>query len=371
MGAMNELIDAAAVDGLRAHLSAVRPALELDRLARLGDDLGAGRLGDPGLRERTDLVSAALLVDLPDGYDATVAVIRDALERPGFAGWTIWPVGEAVTSRALEASAPAHAFDDALGMMAELTPRLSSEFAIRRLLEHDLDRALPTVRGWTSSPDEHVRRLASEGTRAFLPWAIRVRSLLASPESTVPILDALYRDESDYVRRSVANHLNDLARQNPDLVVRVAERWLADPDVNTAGVVRHGLRTLVKKAHPGALEAMGFAPVVVSVSDPELDSDTVTLPGALGFRFVLGNDGPTTERMVVDYVVHFVKADGRRTEKVFKLTTVTLGPGESTTITKRHALRQMTTRVHHAGTHALELQVNGQRLTRTEFEVLL
>jgi 3-methyladenine DNA glycosylase AlkC len=371
MGAMNELIDAAAVDGLRAHLSAVRPDLPFDRLARLGDDLGAGRLGDPGLRVRTDLVSAALLVDLPEGYDATAAVVRDALERPGFAGWTIWPVGEAVTSRALAASAPAHAFDDALGMMAELTPRLTSEFAIRRLLEHDLERALPTVRGWTTHPDEHVRRLASEGTRAFLPWAIRVRSLLGSPESTVPILDALYRDESDYVRRSVANHLNDLARQNPDLVVRVAERWLAAPDASTAGVVRHGLRTLVKKAHPGALAAMGFAPVAVSVSDPELDSDTVTLPGALGFRFVLGNDGTTTARMAVDYVVHFVKADGRRSEKVFKLTTVTLGPGESTTIARRHALRQMTTRVHYAGTHALELQVNGQRLTRTEFEVLL
>jgi 3-methyladenine DNA glycosylase AlkC len=371
MGAMNELIDGTAVEALREHLRAVDPALTLDRVARVATDLRAGRLDDPSLRERTDLVSAALLADLPDDYDATVAVIRSALDRPGFAGWTMWPVGEAVTTRALAASAPPHAFDDALRMMAELTPRLSSEFAIRRLLEHDLERALPTVLSWATHPDEHVRRLASEGTRAFLPWAIRVRALLAAPEATLPILDALYRDESEYVRRSVANHLNDLARQHPDLVVSVAERWLADPDRNTAWVVRHGLRTLVKKAHPGALRVLGFAPVAVSVSGPELDGRAVTLPGELGFRFTLTNEGETTERMAVDYVVHFVKAGGHRTEKVFKLTTVTLRPGESTTIRKRHALRQMTTRVHHAGTHALELQVNGRRLTRTEFEVLL
>ena len=136
-------------------------------------------------------------------------------------------------------------------------------------------------------------------------------------------------------------------------------------------MVRHGLRTLVKKAHPGALAAMGFAPVTVSVSDPVLESGIVSLPGELDFSFVLTNDGATSERMAVDYVVHFVKSNGRQAEKVFKLTATTLGPGESIAITKRHAMRQMTTRVHYAGTHSLELQVNGQRLTRTDFDVVL
>jgi 3-methyladenine DNA glycosylase AlkC len=256
-------------------------------------------------------------------------------------------------------------------MMAELTPRLTSEFAIRRLLETDLPRALPVVLEWTGHHDAHVRRLASEGTRAYLPWGIRVRSLLAAPDVTVPILDALYRDESDYVRRSVANHLKDLSRHSPDLVIEVAERWLDSPDENTASVVRHGLRSLVKDAHPEALRVMGFAPVVVSVTAPALQNAEIALPGELAFSFVLTNDGDTTERMAVDYVVHFMKSNGRQSEKVFKLTATTLAPGESVTLGKRHALRQMTTRVHYAGTHALELQVNGQRLARTDFEVLL
>ena len=363
MGAMNELIDADAVAGLRSTLASAAPDLEFAALAVVAESFG-----EASLRERTDQVSAALLADLPRDYLAVAAVFRAALARPAFSGWTIWPVGETVTTLAL--GEPRH-FADALALLAELTPRLTSEFPIRRLLEHDLDAALPVIQGWTGHPDPHVRRLASEGTRAFLPWAIRVRALLARPQATVPILDALYRDDSDYVRRSVANHLNDLARQSPDLVVEVARRWLDAPDENTAWVVRHGLRTLVKKAHPGALGVMGFTPVDVTVSEPELDAASVTLPGDLGFRFVVTNDGATTERIAVDYVVHFVKSNGRQAEKVFKLTSATLAPGESVAIAKRHALRQMTTRVHYAGTHSLELQVNGQRHTRTDFEVLL
>src|SRR6185312_8644794 len=96
------------------------------------------------------------------------------------------------------------AFDDAMAVMAELTPLLSAEFAIRTLLRHDLDRALPVVQEWTAAPDEHVRRLATEGTRPYLPWSVRVPQILARPGVTVAILDALYRDESAYVRRSVA-----------------------------------------------------------------------------------------------------------------------------------------------------------------------
>lgn len=376
MGAMNELINADAVAGLGAHLARASPGAALERLSHLERHLrglDAEQAEALSLRARTDLVSTALLADLPDGYDATAAVIRLALADESFAGWVIWPVGETVTSRVLAASADGSAdrFDDGLALLAELTPRLTSEFSIRRLLEHDLERALPLVLALTSSDDEHVRRLASEGTRSFLPWAIRVRALLAAPHSTVPILDALYRDESDYVRRSVANHLNDLSRQNPDLVVEVAARWLAAPDDNTAWVVRHALRTLVKKAHPGALGLLGFAPVIVSVTAPVLESAAITLPGELGFSFTLTNDGETTERMAVDYVVHFMKSNGRQAEKVFKLTATTLAPGESVTLAKRHALRQMTTRVHYAGLHSLELQVNGQRLTRTDFELAL
>jgi 3-methyladenine DNA glycosylase AlkC len=320
------------------------------------------------LRERTDLVSAALVEALPADYPTAAAIVRGLLADPAFRGWGVWPVGETVTTLAL-ADGSTGAFDDALALMAELTPRLTSEFPIRRLLEADLGGALPIILTWTRHPDEHVRRLASEGTRAYLPWAIRVRALLADPAATVPIIDALYRDPSDYVRRSVANHLNDLSRHAPDVVVATAARWLADPASSTSAVLRRGLRTLIKKGHPAALALLGFAAVEVMVAAPELDKSVVELPCELGFSFTVTNGGTVATDVAVDYLVHYVKSDRRLAAKVFKLATRHLSPGETASFAKRHAFRQMTTRVHYPGTHAIEVQVNGQRYGRTEFEV--
>ncbi|WP_245861546.1 DNA alkylation repair protein [Compostimonas suwonensis] len=382
---MNELIDRGTVDRLRgilteaaARVASVEPAFTEPAFATPAfaeppfPALRQAAHGVDGLnlRARSDLVSAALEADLPDDYRAVSRLFRAALENPGFDDWMIWPVSETTTTLALASPDPRD-FDDGLALLAELTPRLTAEFAIRRFLEADLERSLASVERWTSSDDEHVRRLASEGTRPFLPWARRVRSVLASPESTVPILDALYRDESEYVRRSVANHLNDLSREQPELVTAVAAGWLRHPDENTVRVVRHGLRTLVKKAHPGALALMGFEEAAISVSEPVLDTAVVTLPGELGFAFEVTNEGETATRLGIDYVVYYVKSNGSHSEKVFKLTTALIEPGATLRVAKRHAFRPMTTRVHYAGEHALELQINGRRYAKTGFDVVL
>lgn len=362
MGAMNDLLDMAAVGDLEKRLWGLT-----------GSDFSViteQRLAPLSLRERTDLISATLLEILPPEYPAAAVIVRELLADPTFRGWTVWPVGETATTLAL-ADGGTVAFDDAMALMAELTPRLTSEFAIRRLLEADLERALPFLQEWTAHPDEHVRRLASEGSRAYLPWAIRVRALLVDPPATLGVIDALYRDPSDYVRRSAANHLNDLSRHAPEHVVAAAARWLADPAPTTASVVRHGLRTLVKKGNPAALALLGFAPIEVSVSPLELDVAVVDFPGELEFTFTVTNEGSAAADVAVDYAVHYVKADGRLAAKVFKLATRTLGARETASFTKRHSFRPMTTRVHHPGAHALEVQVNGQRYGRAEFVVRL
>lgn len=348
---------------LRACLAQVEPDLAFERLEAAADHL------DPlSLRARSDLVADALLADLPDDYPGVARTFRAALADPTFTGWMIWPVTEAVTTLALSSPGPRDV-EDGLALLSELTPRLTGEFAIRRFLAADLHRSLAVVRTWTADPDPHVRRLASEGTRPFLPWAVRVEAILAEPRSTVPILDDLRGDASDMVRRSVANHLNDLSRQQPDLVVEVAARWLQTPDESTAWVVRHGLRTLVKKAHPGALALLGFGAAQVAVSEPQLDTGTVTMPGDLGFAFDVTNEGTAPTRLAIDYAIHYLKSNGRHQEKVFKLVTRELAPGETVHVTKRHAFRPMTTRVHYPGLHVLELQVNGVRYTRSEFLV--
>jgi 3-methyladenine DNA glycosylase AlkC len=323
------------------------------------------------LRERSDLLRDALLADLPGGYESFVQTIRRAQAGvPLFSGWLIWPVTSAVAAKAIAENTD-EAFDDALALLGELTSRLTSEFAIRALLDHDLERALGIIQNWTVSDDVDLRRLASEGTRAFLPWSTRVQGLLAHPRATLPIITALYRDPSEYVRRSVANHLNDLSRQQPAVVVETARAWLAQPDENTARLVAHGLRTLVKRGDPDALSLLGFTPAEsIAVDGPILDRARVPFGGTERFTIGVTNTGSMPVRLAIDYIVHHWRANGTQTRKTFKLTTATLAPGEHLERAREHSFRAITTRRYYPGPHAIELQVNGIVMGRAPFELL-
>ena len=325
-------------------------------------------LGPLALRERADLLRDALLKDLPGSYDGLADTVREAArDEEIFTGWLIWPVTGAVAQRAVD-EGTGHAFDDALALLAELTGRLTSEFSLRPLLRHDPHRALKRIMPWTRSRDQDVRRLASEGTRPFLPWATRVPALQDDPRSTLPILNALYRDESEYVRRSVANHLNDLSRNHPDLVVETAAAWLAVPDDNTRRLVRHALRSLVKKGDPGALALMGFAPApALDITGPVLAEDSVPYGGTLHFTATLTNTGAEPVQLAIDYVIHHLRANGQHSTKTFKLATKLLEPSQSVEFSRTHSFREITTRRYYPGEHAVELQVNGARHGRAVF----
>lgn len=365
MGAMNDLLGPEAVEGLRTTLGRSSHTAGWTALAA-----AEAKLEPLSLRARCDLLAAALLSDLDVGYDQAADIIRTALNDESFSGWMIWPVSEAAVTLALQDDTT-RAFDDALALLFELTPRLTGEFAIRRLLLQDLDRALAQMQDWTQHPDEQVRRLASEGPRPYLPWAVRVPEIIARPEATLPLLHALHADSSQLVLRSVANHLNDIARHDPKTVVALAGKWQEEAGDGTPWVVRHGLRTLVKKAHPGALALLGFTPNAVSISVPELDQTEVQLPGEIAFTVAVTNNSLHPARLAVDYVVHYVKANGTLAPKVFKLAVAELEPGETRGFRKTHALRPMTTRVHYAGRHLLQVQVNGQLSAAAEFDVVI
>ncbi|MFJ6386958.1 DNA alkylation repair protein [Streptomyces sp. NPDC091972] len=365
MPSADELIGHHAVETLIRAIQTAAPDADLTSLRT-----APGQIAPISLRERADLLRDALLADLPGDFAALARIVRSARDSaPDFTGWLIWPVTSALATRAVQEDSHT-AFDDAMALLADLTGRLTSEFAIRTLLRHDLDRALGIISDWTVSPDAHVRRLASEGTRPYLPWAVRVPDILARPGVTMPVLDALHRDESDYVRRSVANHLNDLSRDHPDLVVDTARRWLVAPDPATERLVRHGLRTLVKRGHPGALDLLGFTPAAVEVDGPHLDRSTVPFGGSVRFTASVRNTGDTQARLAIDYVVHHRKANGGQTGKTFKLTTRTLAPGERIQVAREHSFRPITTRRYHSGTHAISLQVNGVASARADFELV-
>jgi 3-methyladenine DNA glycosylase AlkC len=322
-------------------------------------------LPELGLSDRARTVATAILTDLPGGYDTLAPVIRTALRDPALSGWMIWPVTEAVATAATSSGD----FEDGLALLAQLSPRLTSEFAIRTFLNADLDRSLATVLTWTGDTDPAVRRLASEGTRPRLPWAKQVPALNRQPAATVPILDRLHRDESDFVRRSVANHLNDISRLDPGLATSTARRWAAKPGPGTPWVIRHGMRTLVKQGDPDALALVGFSGdrAAFAVTGPTVTAGRVLLGDDLVFNASITNTSEASTTVAIDYVINHVKANGSRTPKVFKLGKKTLAPGTTVDITRRHPFRQITTRTYHAGEHDVQLQINGHRFGTATF----
>lgn len=351
-------------DAARTLLRTIRNAAQSADLSLLTGSVD--QLGPLALRARADLLRDALLVGLPGDYAEFARTIRQAAEDPDFQGWSIWPVTSAVAMKAVDEQTSA-AFDDGMSLLAELTGRLSSEFAIRTFLRADLDRALGTALEWTRSSDEHVRRLASEGTRPYLPWSVRVSEILARPGVTVPILDRLYRDDSDYVRRSVANHLNDFSRDVPDLVVRTAARWLDDPDAHTDRLVRHALRTVIKNGNADALALLGFAPADLEVTGPTLDVAELRIGESVRFDASIRNVGTEPAKVAIDYIVHHTKANGGVTGKTFKLTTKTIAPDESVDVARQHSFKTLTTRKYYPGPHSIELQINGVSYGLAEF----
>ncbi|GAA2334847.1 DNA alkylation repair protein [Streptomyces kunmingensis] len=361
----DELIGRHTVHGLTRAIRAVAPDADLTALRA-----APRQIDSLTLRQRADLLRDALLTDLPGDYAALARTVRMARDdTPHLTGWMIWPVTSALATRAVQEGG-AVVFDEAMELLASLTGRLTAEFALRTLLRHDLDRALHVIADdWTRSMDADVRRLASEGTRPYLPWAVRVPDIMARPGATVPILDVLYRDESEYVRRSVANHLNDLSRDHPEIVLDTARRWLDRPDTTTERLVRHGLRTLVKRGHPGALELLGFAPAVLEIDGPVLDRGTVPMGDSVRFTASIRNAGVHQARLSIDYVVHHRKADGSQTGKTFKLTTRTLAPDEQIQVTREHSFRPITTRRYYPGRHAISLRINGVDTDRADFEL--
>ncbi|MBF4461761.1 MULTISPECIES: DNA alkylation repair protein [unclassified Rathayibacter] len=363
MGTMDELINSTVVDHLRSSLHAVQPTLDLSTLTETRTALGEMRL-----RDRVDLVRDALLTDLPSHFASSERIVQEVLSVPEFAGWMIWPTTEFVAARALEDGSTG-AFDAAMMLLARLTVGLSSEFAIRDMLIARPERALGIIRTWTEHENEHVRRLTSEGTRAYLPWAKRVPWLIENPDATRGILDTLYRDAAEYVRRSVANHLNDLSRVDPALVTRTAQGWTERADAHTPWVIRRGLRTLVKNADPEALTLLGYSGTRLRVGLPQLSSTTVRFEEALTFTAVITNDGDTDATVAIDYSIGFLRSNGTISPKTFKLTSRTIAPGESVTVAKIHSFRRITTRTYYPGTHFVTVQANGTRSPRADFTV--
>lgn len=333
------LVNPGGIAGLAARIRAVYPPFDADTFVAAATD----GLDSLELKARVRHVAAALRPRLPAPWPAAVDVLVRALPTAPGETFLFWPVLQVVETWGVDdpvASLPA---------LREMTRHFSAEFAIRPLIRRWPDQAWAALATWTADPDEHVRRLVSEGSRPRLPWGER----LDPDPRAVPLLERLLDDPSPYVRRSVANHLGDLAKLDPDGAVALAGRWLSGGDRRE--LVRHGLRDLLKKGHPGALALVGHAPVAVAVQELSASDAEVGQPVTVRARI----RALAAAHVRVDLVWQWPGARGW-SAKTFRGGDRELAAGEEWCFEARLSTRPVTTRPTRPGPQRLVLRVLGQ-----------
>jgi len=312
-----------------------------------------------------DRIEALLPKHPPELFSILVKTLAtDEHDTRGLRGFLVWPLTEIVARRGL-----GH-FDEAMAALREMTKCFTAEFAIRPFLREHRQRTFKQLHAWCNDPDPHVRRLVSEGSRPLLPWGGNLTKLLEPPHPTLGLLEKLHGDPSDYVRLSVANHLNDFSKHHPDLVIATLSRWRdANPDnPRLIKLARHACRTLIKAGHAEALEFHGYGSAEsLELRSFELTDATVKTGGSLGYRITLRNSGRIPMKVVFDYAIHHRKANGSITPKVFKGRIRELASGEVWEIIGRHSFKPVTTRVYYPGIHQFEPRFNGKASSSRDF----
>ncbi len=323
------------------------------------------------LKQRMMLLTERLERCLPEDPRESFRILEDSLKMSetdaiGLSGFPVWPLTHFVAQNGQR-----H-FELSMRALSAMTKVFSAEFAIRPFLINDEIRSLRQLQKWTEHENEHLRRLASEGSRPLLPWGIKLTEFVKSPEKTWPILAALRDDESKYVQKSVANHLNDHSKNHGDWLIKRLGTWRKDSTLRPTGewIIRHATRTLVKKGHPGALLLHGVKPLTLNRVKTELLTKKVKLNTSLEVRVHLQNSTPEDVNLIVDIEISFLKANGKHSPKVFKGKKLILAAGAKGRILLKVPLRKVTTRRYYAGKQKGSVLINGARQKEFSFELL-
>lgn len=365
------MLNAGVVQAIGHHLQRVDAGID-----RRGFEARAlAGLGALELKARVLHVADALVAALPADVDRAVGLLEATLGPPGagddlgalrtseqgLGGWAVWPLTEAIARLAIDAP------ERGLAALHAMTQRMTAEFAIRPFIIRHPALCFTTLARWVADPSAHVRRLVSEGSRPRLPWGLRLQALVVDPSPTLPLLAALQDDPSAYVRRSVANHLNDIARDHPTRIAEWLTRHLPGASTERRALLRHACRTLVKQGDAAVLAAWGLGQAFRGEASFTVAPAKVIVGGELTLNLLLRSSSPKPQRLVIDYAVHHMKADGNTTPKVFKGWTLELGPREERTLARRHSFKPVTTRRYYPGAHAVDLRINGKVLGEAAF----
>lgn len=340
---------------------AVEVAMPKVKRAALVKELLAGNEGRE-LNARMRHASNTLRQHLPTDFRSAVGILKDVAPRMP-KGYTALLYPDLVGQFGHDD--PAFSLD----ALKYFTSFGSSEFAVREFFRRDVKGTLKVMRTWAEDEDEHVRRLASEGSRPRLPWSFRLDAVLKDPKLTTPILERLRADDSLYVRKSVANHLNDFSKDHAGYMVDVLRSWdLKHP--HTAWIAKHASRTLIKAGDPAALALFAFdTKVKVRVDGLTVSPKRLKLGDTLKISFTVVSEAARSQQLVIDYAIHYRKASGGTSKKVFKLKEVELPAKGSVELGKRQRIVDFSTRKHYPGEHVVEILVNGKERASATFSL--
>jgi 3-methyladenine DNA glycosylase AlkC len=326
-------------------------------------DEAIGHIENLELKERVHHLIAVLNNHLPTDFNETAEILLRLKSNwiagnpsDNLNGFAAWPIIDYIGEYGLEHP------EVSLNALRELTSMFSAEFAIRPFIIEHQKLTFQFLKQWCADPDEHVRRLVSEGTRPRLPWGQQLPKFIEDPSPLFPLLETLKDDPSDYVRRSVANNLNDISKDHPEKVIALFKRWKRGGEKNREWIIRHATRTLIKAGHPDVFGLLGYTEnPKLTLQQLKIAPPEIYLGESITFAFQLCSTNPKPQTVVIDYAIHHMKANGKANPKVFKFRTLKMAPGETVELVKKHAIKPITTRKYYSGEHAIEVLINGKR----------
>ncbi|NDI36693.1 DNA alkylation repair protein [Chengkuizengella sediminis] len=316
------------------------------------------------LKERMHHITQCLHETLPKDYESVIEILMKVASKVTFKfGFAPMIFPNFVELYGLDD------WDISIKALEEFTKYSSSEFAVRPFIIKDAHRMMEKMAEWARHDNQHIRRLASEGCRPRLPWAIALPAFKKDPSLILPILEMLKNDPEEYVRRSVANNLNDISKDHPKLILQVARKWLGESK-ETDWLVKHALRTLLKAGDTEALLMFGFSdPKYIDVANFQINTDKVNIGDILSFSFELQKNKETDEKVRIEYAIYFMKANGELTKKVFKISERVL-TSNSEDINRNHSFKLITTRKYYPGMHKVSIIINGVEKVVGDFELI-
>lgn len=320
------------------------------------------------LKERMKHTSKVLHHFLPENYPQTIELIKKTIAQLRVQGIGEDGLAFMFLPDYIETYGINH-FEASVKALEFVTQFVSCEFAVRPFILKYANEMILKMQQWSLHESHKVRRLASEGSRPRLPWAMGIPFLKKDPASILPILENLKTDPSEYVRRSVANSLNDIAKDHPQVVLDIAKKW-SGLGSETDAIIKHGSRTLLKQGHADILKHYGLDDRGILLTDFKILTPEIKIGESLEFSFSILNENPTEQKVRLEYAIYYKKQNGQNTKKVYKISERIYPAGASVNIVRKQKFVLITTRKFHLGNHQISMVINGAEKEISNFELL-